>query len=117
MSQKNLVLSLHDEDLTAKAIHERLVEIFGSLAMPHSTVTRTFRETCWTPCEQGSKSFGERLPNLEHDARILCVLERNPNASVREIADEARIPKSTVFDVIRGRLHYSWRNCRFVPHA
>jgi hypothetical protein len=45
------------------------------------------------------------------------VLERNPNASIREIADEARIPKSTVFDVLRGRLHYSWRNCRLVPHA
>jgi histone-lysine N-methyltransferase SETMAR len=45
------------------------------------------------------------------------VLERHTNASVREIADEARIPKSTVFDALRGHLHYSWRNYRFVPHA
>jgi histone-lysine N-methyltransferase SETMAR len=36
---------------------------------------------------------------------------------VREIADEARIPKSTVFDILRGRLNHSWRNCRLVPHA
>jgi hypothetical protein len=101
MSQKDLVLSLHKEGLTAKVIYERLVEFFGPLAMPYSIVTRTFRETYWTPFEQGSKNFGGRPPNLEHDARILCVLERNPNASVREITDEARIPKSTVFDVLR----------------
>jgi histone-lysine N-methyltransferase SETMAR len=117
MSQKDLVLSLHKEGLTAKAMHERLVEIFGPLAMPYSTVTRTFKETCWTPFEQGSKQFGGRPPNLEHDARFLYVLEKNPNASVCEIADEARIPKSIVFNVLRGRLHDSWRNCRLVPHA
>jgi hypothetical protein len=107
MSQKDLVLSLHKEGLTAKAIYERLVEIFGPLAMPYSIVTRTFRENCWTPFEDGFQNFGGRTPNLDHDARILCVLERNPNASVREIADEARIPKSTVFDVLRGCLSYS----------
>jgi hypothetical protein len=54
MSQKDLVLSLHKESLTVKAIHEKLVEIFGSFAMPYSTITRTFRETCWTPFEKGS---------------------------------------------------------------
>jgi histone-lysine N-methyltransferase SETMAR len=117
MSQKDLVLSLRKEGMTAKAIHERLVEIFGLFAMPYSTVTRIFREICWTPFEQGSKNLGGRPPNLEHDVQILYVLERHLNASVREIADEARIPKSIVFDVLRGRLHYSWRNYRFVPHA
>jgi hypothetical protein len=109
MSQKNLVVSLHKEGLTAKTIRERLVEIFGQLPMPYSTVTRIFRETCWTPFEQASKNFGGRVPNREHDAWILCVLERSPNVSVREISDEARIPKSTVFDILRGRLHSSWR--------
>jgi rRNA processing protein Gar1 len=58
MSQKDLVLSLHKKGLTAKAIHKQLVDIFGPLAMPYSTVTRTFRETCWDPFEQESKNFG-----------------------------------------------------------
>jgi hypothetical protein len=101
MSQKNLVLSLHKESLTAKAIYERLVELFSPLAMPYSKMMRTFRETCWIPFEQRSQNFGGRSPNLDHDARILCVLERNLNASVREIADEACIPKSPVLDVLR----------------
>jgi hypothetical protein len=98
-------------------IHERLVELFGPLAMPYSTSMRTFRETCWTPFEERSRNFGGCPPNVDHDARILCVLEKNPNVSVSEIADEARIPKSTVFDVLRERLSYSSQNYRLVPHA
>jgi hypothetical protein len=46
MSQKDLVLSLHEKGLTAKEIHEQLVEIFDLLAVSCSTVTRTIRETC-----------------------------------------------------------------------
>jgi transposase len=117
MSEEDLVLSLHEESLTAKQIHERLVEIFGPLAMPYSIVTRTIRKTSWTPSEEQSQNFGGRPPNLDHDARILSVLEREPNASVREIAHETRIPKSTVFDILRKRLNYSARNYRFVPHT
>jgi hypothetical protein len=64
MSQKDLILSLHKESLTAKAIHERLVEIFGPLAMPHSTITKTFRETCWIPFEEGSQNFGGSPLNI-----------------------------------------------------
>jgi hypothetical protein len=45
------------------------------------------------------------------------VLEREPNASLREIAHETRIPKSTVFDILRERLNYSAINYRVVPHT
>jgi hypothetical protein len=117
LSRKDLVLSLHEEGLTTKEIHERLVEIFGRLAMPYSTVTRTSRETCRTASEDWSENSGGRPLNFDHDARILSVLQENPNASVREIPDEKRIPKSNVFDILRPRLHYSARNYRFVPHA
>jgi transposase len=117
MSQENLVLSLHEEGLKAKQIHERLVEIFGLLTIPYSIVTRTIRKINWTPSEERSQNFGGRPPNLDHDTRILSVLEREPNASLREIAHEMRIPKSTVFDILRERLNYSARNYRFVPHT
>jgi hypothetical protein len=45
------------------------------------------------------------------------VLERELNASLREIAHEMRIPKSTVFNILRERLNYSARNYRFVSHT
>jgi hypothetical protein len=117
MSQEDLVLSLHEEGLTAKQIHERLVEIFGPIAVPYSIVTRTIRKTGWTPSEERSQNVGGRPPNFVHDARILSVLEREPNASLREIAHERRIPKSNVFDIFRERLSCSARNYRFVPHT
>jgi hypothetical protein len=117
MSQEDLVLSLHDEGLTAKQIYERLVESFGPLAMPYSIVTRTIRKTSWTPSEERSQDFGVRPPNVDHDAQILSVLERDPNPSLWEIAHETRIPKSTVSDILRERLNYSARNYRFVPHT
>jgi hypothetical protein len=117
MSQEDLVLSLHEEGLTAKKIHEQLVEIFGPLAMSYSIVTRIIRKTSWTPSEEESQNFGGRPPNLDHDARILSVLEREPNASLREIAHETCIPKSTVFDIVEERLNYLARNYRFVPHT
>jgi hypothetical protein len=52
MSQKDLILSLHEEGLAAKEIHERLVETFCPLAMLYLTVTRTIRETYWTLSEE-----------------------------------------------------------------
>jgi putative heme iron utilization protein len=85
--------------------------------MPNSIVARTIRKTTWTSSEERSQNFGRRSPDFDHDARILSVLEREPNASLREIADEMHIPKSTVFDILREHLNYSARNYRFVPHT
>jgi hypothetical protein len=57
MTERDLVASLHEEGLSAKEVHERLVEIFGGLAMAYSTITRTLRETSWTPSEERSQNF------------------------------------------------------------
>jgi hypothetical protein len=83
MSQEDLVLSLHEEGLTAKKIHERLVESFDPLAMPYSIVTRTIRKISWTASEDRSENFGGRAPNLDHDAWILSVLERESETRYR----------------------------------
>jgi hypothetical protein len=116
MSQKDLVLSLREEGLMAKQIYEKLVEIFGLLAIAYLTMTKTLRKTCWAPSDERSHNFGGRPPNINRDTRIFSVLQPNPNVSVREIAHETRIPKSTVFDILRLCLNYSARNCRFMPH-
>jgi hypothetical protein len=110
MTQKDLVVSFYEKRLSANEIHERLVEIFGGLAMPYSTVARILRETCWTPSEERSQNFRGRPPNFDHDRRILSVLAANPNASLREIAHETPIPKTTVFNILHGRFGYSARN-------
>jgi hypothetical protein len=52
MSQKDLILSLREKGLTAKQIYERLVEIFGLLAIVYSTVTKIIRKTCWASSDE-----------------------------------------------------------------
>jgi hypothetical protein len=98
-------------------MHERFVEFFGALAMPYSTAMRTFRETCWAPFEEGSENFGERPANLKHNAWILGMLERNPNAPVREIAHETRTPNFIVVSVWCVCLTCYGRTCVLVPHS
>jgi hypothetical protein len=116
INQKDLVLSLREEGLGAKQIYERLVETFGPLAIAYPTVTKALKKTYWAPSDEQSQDFGRRPPNLDHNARILSVLQSNPNVSVREIAHETHISKYTVFDILCLRLNYSARNCRFVSH-
>jgi hypothetical protein len=113
MSQHEPVRFLQSEALPADIIHEHLIEVFGGMAMKYSTVTRTIREMSWTP-----KNIPKgRPPNVAIDTAILRVLARDPAASPREIADEAKLPLFTVYYVLTIRIGYKFRRCRFVPHA
>jgi hypothetical protein len=48
MTQKDLVLQLYEEEMPVRAIHTRLVEIFGPLAVAYFSVTRIARSASWT---------------------------------------------------------------------
>jgi hypothetical protein len=114
MTQEDLVLQLHEEGTSAVAIYERLVEVFGPLAMAYSSVTRITRKASWTD------NFPARLGrprNEEFDQLVLDALEEEPNLSVRQISDRTRIPPTTVFNILSKRLGFISRKCRFVPHA
>jgi hypothetical protein len=50
----------------------------------------------WTAHENEPLDSGGRSPNSDHEARILSVLAADPIASMREIACETQIPKSTI---------------------
>jgi hypothetical protein len=48
MTQEDLVLQLHEEGMSAIAIHTRLVEIFDPAAFAYSSVKRITRSASWT---------------------------------------------------------------------
>jgi hypothetical protein len=101
MTQQDLVLQLHEEMISAIAIHTRLVEVFGPLALAYLSVTRIVRSTSWTdncPARQGMP------PNEVFDKLILNALEEDPAASVRQIADRTKIATATVFLILTNRL-------------
>jgi hypothetical protein len=117
MSQHDAVRFLHHNGLPADLIHEHLVEVFGPLAMAYSTVTRTIRQLSWTtPEEQDDISKG-RPSDFRIDAAIQDVIDRDPGASVRQIAKELRLSSSTIFYVLTNRMEYSYRKCHLVPHT
>jgi hypothetical protein len=39
MTQEDLILQLHEEEMSAVAIHTRLVEVFGPFALTYPSVT------------------------------------------------------------------------------
>jgi DNA-binding MarR family transcriptional regulator len=94
----------------------KLVELFCPLAMNYLAITRIIRMLSWTAHEGELHDLEGRRPNSDHDARILAVLAADPIASVREIARETQIPKSTVYNILVQRLRYCSRKFRLVPH-
>jgi hypothetical protein len=48
MDQGSICLYLNRKGLSAKAIHNELVQVFGPDAIAYSTVTKTLRTSHWT---------------------------------------------------------------------
>jgi hypothetical protein len=86
--------------------------VFREKAMTYSTITRTRREMNCT----GPKIQKGKPPNFSIDATIRRVLNRDPTASIREIAREARLLASTIFSVLTTLMGDNYRRCQLVPH-
>jgi hypothetical protein len=86
MSQEGAVRFLHDQGLPAAVIHQRLVDLVGDKAIWYSTVTPTIGQRSWTAPETPK----DRPANFSIDSAILKVLNGDPTASVRDIAQEAK---------------------------
>jgi hypothetical protein len=83
--------------MSAFAIHTRLVEVFGPLAMRCSTVTKIARRTSWT---ENSPAGPERPTNQLFDKLTIDALEKDLIASVRRKADMKKIPSATVVSIL-----------------
>jgi hypothetical protein len=116
MTQHDLVLSLQAQGKSATEIHHHLVQAFGEPAIVYSTVTRIIRQSSWAIPEEDARDLGGRSPNQAISARIRQVLDESPGTSIRQIADEAEIPASTVWYVLTTRMGYAWRKCRLIPY-
>jgi hypothetical protein len=80
----------------------------------YSTVTRTVRQSSRAVPEEDVRAFGGQSLNQTIDARTRRVLDENSGASIRQIANEAEIPASTVSSVLTTRMGYVWRKRRLV---
>lgn len=116
MTQKDLIIKWHSEQENAKTIHNKLENIFGSLAVSYQTVTGTIRELSWSERTPLQFSNVGRPCNYNDDRKILKELKSDPSLSCREIARLTNIPYSTVHYILVNRLHYKCRRLRWIPH-
>jgi hypothetical protein len=113
MTQEDLVHQLHEEGMSAIAIHMRFVEIFSLLAIAYSTVIKIARRTSWI---DNSPTTPGMTCNDQSDELILDTLENEPNDSVHQISDMTRIPATIVFNILSKRLEFISRKCKFMRH-
>jgi hypothetical protein len=113
LSQHDVIRFLHIQGIPPDIIHQYLVEVFGEMAMPYSTITRIIRERSWT-----LKNIPKRRPsNFSINAAVLRLHDHDSAASLREIVEQAKLSVLTVHYVFTTRIDYQYRRCRFVPHS
>jgi hypothetical protein len=94
MDQGSICFYLNRKGLSAKAIHNELVQVFGPDAIAYSTVTKTRRASHWTA--QNEEWHSDLSDDVVNGA-ILQALDQNPFATVRELAKATCIPTATVW--------------------
>ena len=116
MTQKDLIIKWNSQQENSTTIRNRLVSIFGSLALSYPSVTKTIRELFWNETTKPSDFEAGRPCNYSDDRKILNELKNDSSISCREIARLTRIPYSTVHYILTHRLHYKCRRLRWIPH-
>jgi hypothetical protein len=94
MDQRTICLYLNRNGLSAKAIHDELVQIIGSDAIADSIVMSYLRASHRRA--QNKEQHSDRPPDVIDNA-ILQALNQNPFASVRELAKSICISHATVW--------------------
>jgi hypothetical protein len=94
-------LIFQEEDILATVIDERLIEIFGFIAILYFAVTRIIRHVNWNTSEEKSQDSEWQLPNQQYDTRIHNVLISDATISVRVITYETMISSVTIFHIFQ----------------
>ena len=116
MTQKDLILKWHKEQISPTGIHEKLKDLFGDKALSVSTVSYTIRSLSWNETKPNPEIHPGRPPNLKIDLLILECLEDDQTLSCREIAKIIRVDYASVRYVLINRLHYKCYNLKRIPH-
>jgi hypothetical protein len=113
MDQHTICLYLNRKGLSAKAIHDKLVQVLGPDVIAYSTVTSDLRASHWTA--QNKEQHSERPPDVIDNA-ILQALNQTQFVSVRELAKSMCISCATVWQRLAGCLGFVVKHLPWVPH-
>jgi hypothetical protein len=113
MDQGSIFLYLNRNGLSAKVIHNELVQISGPDAMAYSTVTKTLRASHGTA--QNEEWHSDPSDDVANRA-ILQALDQNPFTTVPKLAKATCIPTATVWRRLTRPLGFFVKHLRWVPH-
>ena len=102
--------------MSAKDIHNDMKGTLGGNCISYSTVCKYLREKSFN----SASSMNNNISNLNNDQnidiRILEVLDKEPYASIRQIAKITGIPNTTVYRHLIEILGYQNKLLKWVPH-
>ena len=116
MSQKDFAIKQALKGKTPTQIHQILVDMFESDALPLSTISYTIRSQCWKSNNESIKKCRQSRADYKKDHLIESVLKSDRFATIRQIAKETDIAPSTVHWILRDRLGYKNMDLSIVPH-
>lgn len=117
IDQRSIVIFLSMQGKSPTVIEKEMKDTLGEIAVKYSTITKYLRQTKFPPSSDKPEN-DEYLNVLDKvDQIILDVLDEQPFASIRQIAQRAGIPKSTVHYHLTVILNFKNMNLKWVPHS
>ena len=101
---------------TPKEIQTKIDSVFGENSYSYQTITKTIRATSFTSSQQGKEKMEENFVHQQRIQIIKKILDDFPFSSLREIAQESHIPKTTVYRILRKDLGYVLKHLKWIPH-
>jgi uncharacterized membrane protein len=116
MDQRSIALYLSMKGLSAKLIHQELVDMLGLEALAYSTVTWYLRTASFAAQSEEAPAEAEFININPVDAVVLKALANGPFSSVRELSRLTCLPRSTVHRHLAESLCLPVRHLRWIPH-
>jgi AraC-like DNA-binding protein len=116
MDQRSIVVYLSMRGYSAIEIHNDLVETLGAEAVGYSTVTHYLRDESFPDRNTVAPDEKDVARNNRIDKAILTALAERPFSSVRQIATQTCLARSTVHRHLTQSLGFTVRHLHWIPH-
>ena len=113
---RSIAIFLHNKGLKPLEIQYEIDSVFGEGSYSYGAITQAIRALSFTSSQSDK---GKNKENFVHQQRIENIrktLENFPFFSIREIARETNIPKTTVYRILRQELGYVLKHLKWIPH-
>ena len=113
---KSIVIYLHHKGYKIKSIKDEIDSVFGENSYSCSAISKSIRSLSFSPVKDDHINEEEKYV---HDQRIEVIkktLEDNPFYSIKQIAEETKIPKTSVYRIVTGDLGYVMKHLKWIPY-